>query len=186
MSTVRRVVDDDARHRLSLVLPRLRKIGDRVARPVFLFSQPQVRAVPLKLLGRGRERRPRHSPEKTAPTPGMTLVTRRQEVFYPYGHEDLDVRRAQLRRAFAAALDLANVVGFARVMVIDTGNTMRAPNWAATGHADLVADAATVLTAPARTTDPSSGAGGPIDYPALTSASPIAWLEVTAAVANKL
>jgi MinD-like ATPase involved in chromosome partitioning or flagellar assembly len=130
---------------------------------------------------------------------------------------------------------------FYRVLVIDTGNNMRASNWQAaieaadqvvivstmredtaqsaawaldalraTGHADVVRKAVTVLSQPAprrdaelaarlhdhfgrltRTVlevpyDPSLVAGGPIDHDALSEQSRRAWLHVTAAVADGL
>ena len=135
----------------------------------------------------------------------------------------------------------ASLSCFYRVMVVDTGNNMRAGNWQAaveaadqlvlvstiredtsqsaawladalraTGKEDLVHHAVTVLTAPARASDPDLGrrvhehfsrltrsvvsvphdpalvAGGPIDYDALSPASREAWLRVSAAVADGL
>ena len=163
-----------------------------------------------------------------------------------WGHFDVlasdeDANSADLVDGAAFERLHAALSRFYRVMVVDTGNNMRAPNWAAalaaadqlvivstiredtsqsaawladalaaTGHRDLVKNAVTVLTAPARTADPALGtrlhhhfdkltrtvlsvphdpaliAGGPIDYAALTPASRDAWLQVTAAVADGL
>jgi len=130
---------------------------------------------------------------------------------------------------------------FYRLLVIDTGNNMRASNWQAaieaadqvvvvstmredtaqsaawaldalraTGHADVVRHAITVLSQPAprrdaelaarlhdhfgRLTrevfevpyDPALVTGGPIDHDALSDATRRAWLHVTAAVADGL
>ncbi len=130
---------------------------------------------------------------------------------------------------------------FYRVMVIDTGNNMRASNWQAaieaadqlvivstvredtaqsaawlvdalraTGKDQLIDQAVTVLSAPARTADPALRArlhqhfgqltrtvldvphdpalvaGGPINYDALSPTTQDAWLNVSAAVADGL
>ncbi len=130
---------------------------------------------------------------------------------------------------------------FYRLLVIDTGNNMRASNWQAaievadqvvvvstmredtaqsaawaldalraTGHADVVRHAITVLSQPAPRRDAELGArlydhfgrltrevfevpydpalvtGGPIDHDALSDATRRAWLCVTAAVADGL
>lgn len=170
----------------------------------------------------------------------------------PWGHFDVlasdeDAASADLVDGDAFEALHATLSRFYRVMVVDTGNNMRAPNWAAalaaadqlvivstirqdtsqsaawladalraTGHSDLVANAVTVLTAPAPPTgparktttaltdrltdhftrltravisvphDPALVPGGPIDYAALTPASREAWLAATAAVAAGL
>lgn len=130
---------------------------------------------------------------------------------------------------------------FYRVLVVDTGNNMRASNWqaavdaadqlviistvredtaasaawladglAAVGRRDVIRNAVTVLSAPAKRADPQLQdrlhdhfgsltrvvldvphdpalvSGGPITYDALSAASRAAWLRVTAAIADGL
>nr|WP_237728296.1 chromosome partitioning protein [Cellulomonas sp. APG4] len=164
------------------------------------------------------------------------------------GSAQFDVLASDEDAASAASIDAyafrslhRTLARFYRVMVIDTGNNMRASNWQAaleaadqvvivstvredtsqsaawavdamraTGHADAVERAVTVLSSPAprrdealaarlhehfgrltRTVldvpyDPALVAGGPIDYDALSRESREAWLRVTAAVADGL
>lgn len=164
------------------------------------------------------------------------------------GSAQFDVLASDEDAASAASIDAEAfrrlhqaLARFYRVMVIDTGNNMRASNWQAavaaadqlvivstvredtaqsaawlvdalraTGNAQVVREAVTVLTAPARTPDadlskrlhahfgqltravldvphdPALVAGGPIAYDALTPRSQEAWLRVTAAVADGL
>lgn len=164
------------------------------------------------------------------------------------GSAQFDVLASDEDAASAASIDAyafrslhRTLARFYRVMVIDTGNNMRASNWQAaleaadqvvivstvredtsqsaawavdamraTGHADAVERAVTVLSSPAprrdealagrlhehfgRLTravldvpyDPALVAGGPIDYEALSRESREAWLHVTAAVADGL
>ncbi|GAB3254241.1 MinD/ParA family ATP-binding protein [Kineosporia babensis] len=143
-----------------------------------------------------------------------------------------DVAFDQLHKALAR---------FYRVLVVDTGNNMRASNWqaainaadqlvivstiredtaasaawladglTAAGKADVVHNAVTVLSSPARHPDPALHdrlhahfssltrtvldvphdpalvSGGPITYDALSPSSRAAWLRVTAAIADGL
>ena len=154
---------------------------------------------------------------------------------------DEDAASAASIDAFAFRSLHRTLSRFYRLLVIDTGNNMRASNWQAaieaadqvvvvstmredtaqsaawaldalraTGHADVVRHAVTVLSQPSprrdaelaarlhdhfgRLTrevfevpyDPALVAGGPIDHDALSDATRRAWLHVTAAVADGL
>jgi len=164
------------------------------------------------------------------------------------GSAQFDVLASDEDAASAASVDAEafndlhrTLSRFYRLLVVDTGNNMRASNWQAaiaaadqlvivstvredtaqsaawlidalraTGHEDLVDQAITVLTAPARTADqvltqrlhkhfgqltravldvphdPALVPGGPITYDALARTTREAWLRVSAAVADGL
>jgi len=164
------------------------------------------------------------------------------------GSAQFDVLASDEDAASAASIDEAaftalhrTLVRFYRVMVIDTGNNMRASNWKAavdaadqlvivstiredtaqsaawaidalraTGHADAVRKAVTVLSAPSEDVDtklrarlhhhfgqltrivldvphdPALVAGGPLMVDSLANSTREAWLQVTSAVANGL